>query len=339
MDIKNWKHVEIITLFKHTNKSQTEIAQAVGMNQSTCSRVIKQYQQYGDCMTNYQNCGGSNKKFNKRDLRHLRSLVVKSPRCTAANIRAELGVFGGVSIRTIQRALVEAGCKVVTSKKKSFISAANVIKHYNWARDHIKWTQSQWNNVVWSDETIVEAKDRCPRLVRVVQGHSITTDHYESTVKHPTKVMFWSCFSFKGTCRIHVMDGNHNSNGYIEQIINGQLKQQLQEWFPEGNGVFQQDNAPCHVSKKSLACFRDQGISLLEWPPSSPDLNPIENLWAIIKCRLRKINAWTKDDIIHNFTDVWMNDPEIPKVCQNLVLSMPKRVKAVFEAKGHHSRY
>ena len=65
-----------------------------------------------------------------------------------------------------------------------------------------------------------------------------------------------------------------------------------QEWR------FQQDNAPSHVSKKSLAWFKEQDVNLLGWPPVSPDLNPLDySVWSTIEARVQRQKPTTVDHL------------------------------------------
>ena len=61
------------------------------------------------------------------------------------------------------------------------------------------------------------------------------------------------------------------------------------KYFPRREIIFQHDNAPAHRAFTTKTWFANQqGISLIQWPPNSPDLNPIEHDWQILKKEIRK---------------------------------------------------
>ncbi len=78
-------------------------------------------------------------------------------------------------------------------------------------------------------------------------------------------------------------------------------------------------------------------VKVMGWPSMSPDLNPIEHLWAILK---RKVEE-RKVSNIYQLRDVVMEEWKRTTVatCEALVNSMPKRVKAVLENNGGHTKY
>lgn len=76
---------------------------------------------------------------------------------------------------------------------------------------------------------------------------------------------------------------------------------------------------------------------MLEWPPQSPDLNPIENLLENLDVNLSKTNVSDKISYYAVLQKAWEEiDPEYLK---KLIESMPRRLEAVLKAKNGHTRY
>ena len=88
-----------------------------------------------------------------------------------------------------------------------------------------------------------------------------------------------------------------NAEKYIK-VVEKNVAANLANAFPDGSGVYQQDSAPCHKAKKVMGYMKKMKITVLDWPGNSPDLNPIENLWSIIKLRLRSEDCTTKTRLI-----------------------------------------
>ena len=124
-----------------------------------------------------------------------------------------------------------------------------------------------------------------------------------------------------------------SSKAYL-QIIERKVCRELSDLHPRA--IFQQDSAPCHKAKMIINCFKKMKITVLDWPGNSPDLNPIENLWSIVKNRLRRINCPNKIKLIWSGIHVWFHDEEIEQIYKKLVLSMKVRVKLVLENKDRH---
>ncbi len=87
----------------------------------------------------------------------------------------------------------------------------------------------------------------------------------------------------------------------------------------------------------TTALLKKLRVKVMDWPSMSPDLNPIEHLWGILKWKVEE----RKVPNIHQLRDVIMDEwKRIPvATCEAVVNSMPKRVKAVLENNGGHTKY
>ena len=85
--------------------------------------------------------------------------------------------------------------------------------------------------------------------------------------------------------------------------------------------------------------LNEAAINVLDWPGISPNFNPIENLWSILKSRLQKLDCTTKIKLEEAVIQVYHGDPAIEKNCKMLVQSMPKRVKDVLKNQDGPTSY
>ncbi len=69
----------------------------------------------------------------------------------------------------------------------------------------------------------------------------------------------------------------------------------------------------------------------------SPDLNPIENLWGIVKRKMRNNRPKNADELKATVKETWASIP--PQQCHKLITSMPCRIEAVIQAKGAPTKY
>ncbi len=67
--------------------------------------------------------------------------------------------------------------------------------------------------------------------------------------------------------------------------------------FKDANLIFQQDLAPAHTAKSTKSWLNDHGVGVLDWPANSPDLNPIDNLWGIVKRKMRNKRPKNADEL------------------------------------------
>lgn len=331
----------IAVTLRREGYSFRQIAQKMGGG-VTFSGVRKVYKRYLENGT-VKNRPGRGRKLQttpQTDRRIVR-MSLKDRRLTAVEINKCLAADGmRVSQWTVRRRLLRAGLKARKPQKKPLLNVDQRRKRLRWAQDHLHWSVHNWNQVIWSDETKISifGSDGV-KYVRRRPGEAFRPDCMIATMKQPVSVMIWGCMSRSSVGRIAVLDGIINADRYIREVLETKLLQSAKDMFGDGgNFIFQQDGAPCHTAKKSMQWFRDNGVEVLSWPGNSPDLNPIENLWARLKKLVSAIRPSNRQQLIEATINCWYRVIS-PAELEKLVDSMPRRCAAVVNSRGYPTKY
>ncbi len=97
------------------------------------------------------------------------------------------------------------------------------------------------------------------------------------------------------------------------------------------------DNDSKHTSKGVAKWLKDNKVKVSEWPPQSPDLNLIENLWAELKKRVRARRPTKLTQLHHFCLEEWAKIPAT--YCEKLVEGYPKHLTQVKQFKGNATKY
>ena len=122
----------------------------------------------------------------------------------------------------------------------------------------------------------------------------------------------------------------------MNNVLKPFIKEDMPKLYPNNDGIFHQDSAPSHTSKKTLEFLNSEKISFIHptmWTPKSPDNAPMDySIWGYMEKMLKKRNVKTMMGLKKVLTQIWEEIPQ--SLIQNSLRSWPKRCKLIRKSHG-----
>ncbi len=251
----------IIDTLHKEGKPQKLIAKEAGCSQSAVSKHVNRK------LSGRKKCGRKRCTTNRENRSLMR--IVKQNRFNNLGELHEEWTEAGVkaSRATTHRSVKEFGYSCHQ-------------RHLTWAKEKKNWTVAQWSSFqmrasfVFHLETKVLESGGSPSCLK-------------SSVKFPQSVVIWGAMSSPGVGPLCFFFKTNVTAPVYQDILENFMLLSADQLFKDADFILQQDLKPVHTAKSTKSCLNDHGVGVLDWPANSLDLNPIENLWDIIKRKIR----------------------------------------------------
>ena len=252
----------------------------------------------------------------------------------------------GLTNRSLQRILKEdiafkpyKKCKrhglTDAQKKKRLVRSCELLRGH---------ASGDLDGLVFSDEKLFSVEEKLNSQNTRIYAFSVEDIPEEiRTVQRfqkEDKVMIWAGISKIGKFPLVFIESGVriNAHYYIENVLKPVVKVHGERMYPNRNWTFQQDSAPAHKAKITQAWCRSNlsnFISTSEWPPCSPDLNPMDySIWGILEARVNAKRHKSIEALRATLTREW--EKLSMENVRAAIDAWPKRLKGVRKAKGGH---
>jgi transposase len=276
------------------------------------------------------------------------------PRCTSDDTDQEIGLYSDahvnalprdivrelelqVSARTVRRRRIEIDLHTFVQRHEHAFTEHDLKRRIAYAEGYSYWTEADWRRVMWSDHTLFTLDCQSREYVTRPPGAGCDPKYLAQKERLQGAVWLWGCFCADGLGHAELYEGTLDARRY-QSILALNLVKSAHTFWPRGQWWYQQDNASPHNAGTSRAWFHNHGVDVIDFPPWSSDLNPIELLWNDdLKRRVYSHHPQTMEELEHFIAVEWQATDL--NFCSRTCLNMPQRLQLVIANKGHKVPY
>jgi transposase len=326
-----------IVVLQKQRQTRQEIGQQVATSQPTVRHWLQTFEETGE-VKDEPRSGRPRCTDEAMDTAIIGACYVENNFCTPRGLKRKYQFEP--SARTIDRRMREANLFGRVARHKKRLTEEEKCARLSFAQGYKHMTADDWMKIMFADEKKFKGEGFMGQVwVRRPKGEADNPAYQVQKLPHPLKLNVWGCFCGRGLGYCYIF--NENMNGkLLKKIVSSHLKESAELHFeqdPPELWRLLQDNDPKHKSNLVQTWLFNHGISLLDFPPYSPDLNPIENLWNDIARRVEARPASTMEELQDAIAEEW--EHTLPAFLRKLARSMPKRCQAVVDVQGDHTKY
>lgn len=230
----------------------------------------------------------------------------------------------------MRRRLLASAVRYRPTLKKPLLKPEHIEKRLRWATDNLT---TDWTKVICTDEASFWLSNPLTHTWSSAGNRTVVR-----TVKHSQKVHVYGCFCEAGFGKLTVFTGLLNKERMLK-LYKSTLPPFAKKFYGNDNSnwMLLEDNDPKHKSGLCNTWKRENDIEQMIWPPQSPDCNPIENVWSLMKARLKGNRLRTTQQLTSFLKRQWNSFSR--EYARNLSQSMPSRCARVIEKQGEWIKY
>ena len=317
--------------------SSSAVANRFGVSKRSIERLRLRERQTGS--VNDRPRSGRPRKTSFAEDRRIRTIHLMNRFQSASKTASEWAGQQAISWKTVTRRLKFEGIRCRRPVKKFSLLERHRRARLAWATAHRRWTLHQWRDIIFSDEKSFSLSKHDGRF-RVYRraNERLALPCIPDPGDRRESIMVWGAISTEGRSELIIFNGRVDALRYQNEALQHGLLPFLRQHNRQMK--FMQDGATPHTAFSTRDWLDNSNVQRFgPWPAKSPDMNPIENLWAEMERRLKERQNTPQNicDLITAVREVWAAIGQ--DYVRRLVLSMRRRCVSLCDADGGHTKY